>query len=215
MPKISIEGEKHKFSEEVQKSWDKLQRPTGEVGLLIGSEVAHIHPIHHETVGSMTVKRSSFGSECVLNGASGTLSCDHIEFDKNVQILRGGCYRSNKIQVTYNQRIKFATVEEYLAVGRSKAEVNSSCDLGNDLSQKEFMRGEYLGCEPPRRCSTCRGCKECGFWGNNMSQKEALELRMIEDNIEFYKSIGKWRVGYPFIQDPKILKKKNIGEFSG
>ena len=44
LPTISVAGIKHEFSQEVQQNWDKMSRPTGEVGLLIGSEVAHIHP---------------------------------------------------------------------------------------------------------------------------------------------------------------------------
>ena len=41
-----------------------------------------------------------------------------------------------------------------------------------------------------------------------MSPTEALELRMMEtmeSKICFDKSIGKWRVSYPFIQDPRVL----------
>lgn len=38
-----------------------------------------------------------------------------------------------------------------------------------------------------------------------MSPKEALELKMIESKIWFDKSIGKWRVSYPFLQDPRVL----------
>ena len=38
-----------------------------------------------------------------------------------------------------------------------------------------------------------------------MSQKEALELRMMEDGICFDASIGKWRIKYPFLQDPRVL----------
>ena len=38
-----------------------------------------------------------------------------------------------------------------------------------------------------------------------MSPKEALELKMMESKIWFDKSIGKWRVAYPFLQDPRVL----------
>ena len=38
-----------------------------------------------------------------------------------------------------------------------------------------------------------------------MSQKEALELQMMEENVCFDESIGNWRVRYPFLQDPEIL----------
>ena len=39
-----------------------------------------------------------------------------------------------------------------------------------------------------------------------MSQKESLELRMMEDGISFDENIGKWRVKYPFLRDPRVLE---------
>ena len=38
-----------------------------------------------------------------------------------------------------------------------------------------------------------------------MSQKEALELMMMEENVSFDENLGKWRVIYPFLHDPRIL----------
>ena len=115
--------------------------------------------------------------------------CGHTEFDGSVQVIRSGFYRSNKISVSYTQEVLYSSVEEYQY----------------EVSEKEFMRAESLGCEPPRRCAGCRGCEECGFRGSHMSHKEALELRMMEENVSFDESLGKWRVRYPFTQDPRIL----------
>ena len=99
LPTITVDGIKLEFSAAVQEVWYKMVRPTGEVELLIGSEVAHIHPVQFETVGRMVVKKSIFGSGWVLNGAHDDIVC--------VQIIRSGCYRSNRITVTYSQTVKF------------------------------------------------------------------------------------------------------------
>ena len=114
----------------------------------------------------------------MLNGAQEALDCGTVSFDRNVQIIRSGHYCSNRIVVKYNQIVNFETVEEF----------------GYSATEKEFMSGESLGCEPPRRCLGCKGCKDCAFRGANMSPEEALELRMMESKISFDKSIGKWRV---------------------
>ena len=58
---ITIDTIKNQFSVEVQDNWNSLQRPVGKVDLLIGSEQAQLHPVHFETVGKMTVKKSIFG----------------------------------------------------------------------------------------------------------------------------------------------------------
>ena len=189
LPSIMLDGIKHEFSKEVQRNWSKFARPVGEIEVLIGSEVAQLHPVHHETVGKMLVKKSNFGTGWVLNGGHERIMCGKVEFDGNVQVIRSGFFRSNKITITYTQDVNINTVEEY--------------KFG--MTEKEFMWAESLGCEAPRRCQDCRGCKECGFRGAHMSQQEAVELRMMEDGVSFDESIGKWRVKYPFIQDPRVL----------
>ena len=189
LPRIDLTSIKGEFSYEVQISWDKMARPVGEVDILIGSEVAHLHPVHMETVGRMVVKTSIFGQGWVLNGAHEDIDCGPVSFDKSVQIIRSGSYRSNRIVVRYSQDVNFGSREEY----------------DYTMTEKEFMSAEALGCEPPRRCLRCRGCKDCQFRGAFMSAKEALELKKIESKIWFDKSISKWRVSYPFLQDPRVL----------
>ena len=189
LPTITLGGIKHEFSVAVRENWEKLSRPEGEIELLIGSEVAHLHPVHYETVGRMVVKTTIFGSGWVLNGAHENIECEQVMFDRTVQIIRGGSFRSNRITVQYSQKVKYQSREE----------------LAFTLSEKQFMAGEALGVEPPRRCSDCRGCQECTFMGTQMSQEQALELKMMEDSMWFDENIGKWRVSYPFLQDPKVL----------
>ena len=191
LPVVSLKMIKGDFSAEVQLNWDKLVRPSGQqIDLLIGSEVAHLHPVQKETVSRMVVKTSIFGSGWVLNGAHEMLECGNIELDRNIQIIRSGCYQSNKVVVKYSQEVSFSNVEEYTY----------------EKTEKEFMDGEDLGCEPPRRCIKCKGCQECRFRGAYMSPKQAKELEMMEDRIKFDPQIGKWRVQYPFLQDPSVLR---------
>ena len=96
---MEIKGE---FSAAVQLKWDKLERPSGQqIDLLVGSEVAHLHPVHTETVGKMVVKTSMFGSGWVLNGAHEILECGLMELDRNIQLIRSGCFPSNRIVVKY------------------------------------------------------------------------------------------------------------------
>ena len=190
LPTIKMDGIKFEFSLEIQNQWDKLARPEGEVDLLIGSEVAHLHPTHMETAGKMVVKQSIFGSGLVLNGGHEMLDCGAVEFERSVQIIRSGAYSTNKITVSYRQEVSFGTVEEMQYIQNGK----------------DFMAAEALGCEPPRRCIRCKGCTDCTFRGAKMSAKEAVELRMMEENMHFDENIGKWRVGYPFLQDPKVLR---------
>ena len=38
-----------------------------------------------------------------------------------------------------------------------------------------------------------------------MSQREVSELRVLEETVQFDENLGKWRVRYPFVQDPRVL----------
>jgi hypothetical protein len=73
------------------------------------------------------------------------------------------------------------------------------------LSEKDFLTAEGLGVEAPRRCKKCSGCAECSFRGRQMSQKEAAEYKLIEEGIKFDENLGRFRVQYPFIDDPRKL----------
>ena len=79
LPTIVMDGIKFEFSVKIQNQWDKLARPEGEVDLLIGSEVAHLHPTHMETAGKMVVKQSKFGTGLVLNGGHKLLDCGTVD----------------------------------------------------------------------------------------------------------------------------------------
>ena len=49
LPAITTEGIKMEFSKEPQEAWNLMDRPSGHVDLLIGSEEAHLHPVMFET----------------------------------------------------------------------------------------------------------------------------------------------------------------------
>ena len=156
--------------------------------MLIGSEVAHLHPRHFETVGNMVVRKSIFGPGWVLNGAHEGIDSSLVEISRDVQVVRLGCFRSNRIVVSYKQD----------SINRVVS--------GDELSADSFFASESLGCEPARRCQDCRNCLDCGFRSSTMSQREYLELKQMEDSIHFDKQIGKWRVKYVFNQDPRVLR---------
>ena len=188
LPSINLEGIQNEFSGDIQQHWGDFARPIGEIELLIGSEVANLHPQHFETVGGLVVKQSVFGTGWVLNGAHQGIICSPVEISRQLQIIRTGCFRSNRIVASFKQ--------DYMS---------RIVDTG-DLSEKEFFAAESLGCEAPRRCQGCRNCSDCGFRASSMSQKEYLELKQMEESISFDSRVGKWRVNYAFNQDPRILR---------
>ena len=60
---VEMSGIKFFFSAQMQERWlDWGVRPEGAVQLLVGSEVAHLHPKFEEVVGNMVIKSCIFGT---------------------------------------------------------------------------------------------------------------------------------------------------------
>ena len=100
----------------------------------------------------------------------------------------------NRVMVRYSQIRDFTPVEFSEGVVQ--------CGM---MKEKDFLQAESHGFEAPRRCKKCSGCHECSFRGRQMSQKEASEYKLIEEGIEFDQKLGRFRVRYPFIDDPRKL----------
>ena len=66
---MEITGVKKLFSKSARKKWDWLaDRPEGEIELLIGSEMAGLHPDTLEKVGDLKIMKSQFGHGFLLTG---------------------------------------------------------------------------------------------------------------------------------------------------
>ena len=193
---VELSGIKFLFSAKMQERWiDWGTRPDGAVQLLVGSEVAHLHPKFEEVVGNMVIKTSMFGTGLVLNGGHPSVHSKRMEFDSTVAAIRQGKFmKVNRVSVKYTQ-VRDFTPMEYL----------SKKKYCGEILEKDFLSAEGLGVEAPRRCRRCRGCGDCSFRGRQMSQKEAEEYKLIEDGIKFDQTVGRFRVEYPFIEDPRKL----------
>ena len=52
------------------------------------------------------------------------------------------------------------------------------------MNGKDFMEAEAMGVEPSRRCPDCKGCQKCSFRGQQHTEKETLEYKMIEAGVK-------------------------------
>jgi hypothetical protein len=77
---------------------------------------------------------------------------------------------------------------------------------GGIFQPYDFLTSESLGTDLPRRCTSCRRCKECKFRTDSLTFKEDQEYQVILEGLEFNKGRGRWRVTYPFHIPPTTLK---------
>ena len=71
--------------------------------------------------------------------------------------------------------------------------------------QMDFLSAEAYGVEVPKRCSTCKGCKECSFKNSQISYEELKELECIEEKLELDVSKARWTTEYCYKEDPGVL----------
>jgi hypothetical protein len=63
-----------------------------------------------------------------------------------------------------------------------------------------------MGVDLPRRCPSCKNCKECQFRTSAVSYKEDQEFHVILEGLKFSEERRKWTASYPFFVPPSELK---------
>ena len=74
------------------------------------------------------------------------------------------------------------------------------------FSPPDFLSAEAVGTETPRRCATCKHCKECTYKMESLSWEENNELAIIEEGLVLDEDKCKWTAKYPFHTSPTILE---------
>ena len=59
------------------------------------------------------------------------------------------------------------------------------CREGGPHDGKDFMEAKAMGVELPRICPDCRGCQKCIFRGQQHTETETLQYKMIESGVKY------------------------------
>ena len=75
----------------MQRKWDLIaDRPQGDLELLVGSELAGLHPELLEKSGDLRVMKSQFGNGYLLNGRHQGIKVEEIAWAENISAIREG-----------------------------------------------------------------------------------------------------------------------------
>ena len=159
-------------------SKEDVQRPDGPIELLVGMPYASIHPTRIDSVNSLVLYKSIFGSGDIL----------------------GGCHPS---LVVKDQLNAFAEIVAHGQIQNTSVMCNvCRCkDPGID-----FFSTEDLGVKLPARCARCKNCKTCTTDVYQLSMKELRELTVIEENLVLDPLECRWETPYPYKMHPSILE---------
>ena len=157
-------------------SVEEIQRPSGQVDLLVGMNHVALQPVLDQVQGEVALYNSMFGSGKVLGGAVGSQGSMGIG-------VRGAINSS---------------------AGSLNMNVIAHAQFGN--VKFDFLTTEAFGVDIPRRCAGCKTCKECQFKNHQISYAEMVELSHIENGLVYNANERKWTGEYPFHTDPGVLQ---------
>ena len=160
-----------------------LDRPHGEVGLLLGQDNVTLLPWGGDgpnLVGNLRVMNTRFGSGFVLGGSHRDIPQAGVRYTEEAK------------------RLCSARFTKKISGGKT-------CNLVKSLPT--FLEAEELGTVVPRRCERCVGCQRCAFQTQEVNRKEQEELQMMKNSLTYEKENQRVVVTYPFIGDANKLKE--------
>ncbi|XP_068229330.1 uncharacterized protein [Palaemon carinicauda] len=154
-----------------------VERPFGEIELLVGSDWCTLMPQVKQSVGNLQLMQNMFGY-CIRG------SHPSIKFESS----------NNSFNVKVNQISSVVKVEEI--------NVNNNEFLRMDLDK--FFNIESLGTYCIPKCGACK-CGSCTLGDKSYTIREEQELDMISKGLEYNCEEKYWAVKYPWSRDPNEL----------
>ena len=174
---------------------EKLSRGTGELDLLIGSDLAQLHPKGVVDIDQLTIMRSRFSTGWTLMG-------HHKELIELTTENKGV-----KVNVCAVEKIKVADLFDNPII--------SNLAGTRDIQFLDAVSTESIGVNIAPKCSVCKAktenCKECKLQTEMMTYLESLQDKQINENIEYLPDKKQYIASYPYTKDIfHLLPNKDI-----
>ena len=160
-----------------------LDRPYGQVGILIGQDVASLLPRGGDGIDSaddLTVMKVPFGSGYVLGGTHPEIQAKQVAVSYVAALWKNAVFCDRPT----------------LSINHVRTAPASKCFVPEKF---DFFEAEAVGINVPRRCVKCQGCQNCVFTDDSRSVEEQLELSLLKKAICFNEDKGHIEVEYPVI----------------
>ncbi|KAK4322373.1 hypothetical protein Pmani_006887 [Petrolisthes manimaculis] len=156
----------------------EIDRPSGEINMLIGVNYSELLPRVVQTNEGLLLLENPFGLS--IRGKHNSIS-NSDNTDNNITV------RTHKVSTAMNlNEIKIEPVDK----------------LKNELDKFFALEESGVHCDP--RCIKCL-CKGCPV-SDYVNIKEERELELIEEGLAYDEDGKCWIARYPWIKDPRYLK---------
>ena len=158
-------------------------RKPGMLDLLVGSDLASLHPKAMKNIGQLSVMKSIFGTGWTLHGHNK----DCIIFTSKHKGTKANC----------------CAVQSLKPIGAP--EINCHTAATKDLQFLDAMSTESIGVQVPPKCTSCKAisdkCLECKAATNSMTYLEYLQDQEINSKIEYQPEKQRYIASYPYTKE--------------
>ena len=162
----------------------EVERPEGEIDLLIGIQHAGLFPRcadqDRDVSGNLRLLTSRFGTGKVLDGQH--------------DLIKG--------RPMLQSRESHALSRSEISVVKTTVPRKVSHRVARVFT---FAECEEMGVGQPRRCGACATCQKCSEVKQHISRKEEKELQLIQEGMYLDTNSKQVKFHYPFIKDPSVL----------
>jgi hypothetical protein len=157
-----------------------LVSASGEVSLLMGQDNLCLFPAERRRVGNAALYMSRFGTGWITSGKP-----LRARNSGNVRIVGVCVIRTAGPEIT--DWLEPQEEDAAICAVSTVAQRWTAPPLhieGGIFQPYDFLTSESLGTDLPRRCTSCRKCKECKFRTDCLTFKEDQEYQIILDGLE-------------------------------
>ena len=125
---VNISAVKSEFSQDIQDKWNLLDRPLGEIDLLVGQNACGLHPTDLVIKGNLKIMSSLFGTGYMLVGAHPYIKSQNVGWNEAISSIWLASIQKSQCSASH-------------VVNRVGVSVKPS---------HEFFEGDIMGIHPPR-----------------------------------------------------------------
>ena len=178
-----------------------LDKPAGEVQLLIGSEMISLHCAGgdrpEDLVGELRVYTVPFGSGYILMGHDPRINFQNPLFSEASMV-----WRNNAISRSFGRK---SQISHYL---RGAVQINGVSLIRGPKKKPlpDFLEAELLGYDVPVRCDHIYNCDHCSILEPGRTVAQHFQLQEMRAKAVFNREEKHVTIDYPIIGDPSLFK---------
>ena len=188
-----------------------LQRERTEVDILLGTDYFGLHPKRElASAGeNLSIMEGAFG--ITLQGSHPDIQ-EETTMDSNmVRVVRSASplVISTGSHLTIASEVKHPLfIQSGKLTGRQKCATHLTAS--EEMKIDKYIEGEELPIQVNPKCGACR-CGTCPQPGHTYSFNEEVQLKLIQNNLNYKADSECWETSYPWKSDPEALpESKNI-----